>query len=181
MAIGQEAAVELYGSLSALLRTSRALAQRSREYGAAGTALGVLKTLRDGATRPGDLATGLQVDPSVISRAVVPLEDEGLIERSVDQQDGRATLLGLTDRGRARLSEVQQVYVEQLRQTLGTWSDDEAENAARLLARLEQALGDYRQSDAHGRQLSEVLTSSDTRSNDNTSSNGTTSTEEARA
>jgi len=191
MAIGHDTALELYGSLSALLRTSRALGQRSREYGAAGTALGVMKALRQGVARPGDLAGWLHVDPSVISRAVVPLEQEGLVERTVDRQDARAALLALTDRGRARLTEVQHVYVEQLRQTLDTWSDEEADAAARLLTRLEQALGDYQQPEAHRRQLSEVLTSngppatSNTRSDVNSSRTNSnrsrTSTEEAHA
>jgi DNA-binding MarR family transcriptional regulator len=157
MAIGTQTAVELFSSLSELLRTTRAIGQRSRDFGATGTALGILRTLNHGDARPGDLAVGLHVVPSVISRTVVPLEHEGLVERKVDPDDARASLLGLTELGRNRLREVQQVYVQQLCQTLQSWDDDEAEEAARLLGRLEEALAGYRQPEIHRRQLSEAL------------------------
>jgi DNA-binding MarR family transcriptional regulator len=157
LTIGHDAAVELFSSLSELIRTSRALAHRSKDLGATGTALGVLKTLRDQDARPGDLATALHVVPSVISRTIAPLEQEGLVERKVDPLDARASLLGLTTLGRERLSQVQQVYVRQLRQTFDSWTDEEAEQAVTLLARLDDALSTYSQSDSHRRQLSEAL------------------------
>ncbi|MET1006475.1 MAG: MarR family transcriptional regulator [Propionibacteriaceae bacterium] len=157
MAIEPKTAVELFGSLSALLRTTRAIAQRGRESGATSTSLGVLKTLQHGDLRPGDLATGLHVVPSVISRAVAPLEQEGLLERKVDPADARASLLGLTDLGRERVERVQRVFVDQLSQTLDGWTDDEAAQAAAVLFRLEQAFSSYRQPDSHRHQLTEAL------------------------
>ena len=157
MAIRQETAAELFSSLSALLRTTRAIGQRSRDLGASGTALGVLKALRHGDSRPGDLASALHVVPSVISRATAPLEAQGLVERKDDPQDARASLLGLTELGRSRLAELQQVYVEQLCQTLDGWTDEDAERAALLLARLEQALGSHPLSETHRQRLTEVL------------------------
>jgi DNA-binding MarR family transcriptional regulator len=160
MTIGQKSAYELYGSLSGLLRTARALGQHRRDFGATGTSLGVLKTLSRGDVRPGDLATALHVVPSVISRVIAPLEQEGLVERKVDPEDRRASLLGLTERGSHRLAQVQQVLVEQLSQTLESWSDDEVEQAAAVLNRLEAALSGYEQPDAHRRQLDDALTTS---------------------
>jgi DNA-binding MarR family transcriptional regulator len=159
MTIGQKTAYELYGSLSGLLRTARALGQHRRDLGATGTSLGVLKALSHGDVRPGDLATALHVVPSVISRVIAPLEQEGLVERKVDPEDRRASLLGLTERGRSRLAQVQEVLVEQLSQTLESWSDDEVEQASAVLNRLEAALSGYQQPDAHRRQLDEALTS----------------------
>jgi DNA-binding MarR family transcriptional regulator len=79
--ISQDAAAEVLSSLSGLLRTSRSISQRTRDLGATGTALGVLKVLEQGDARPGDLAATLHVDPSVISRAVAPLEQEALVVR----------------------------------------------------------------------------------------------------
>lgn len=157
MAIGQEAAVELFSSLSELIRSTRALGHRSKDMGATGTALGVLKSLRHGDARPGDLATALHVVPSVISRAIAPLEQDGLVERKVDPADARASLLGLTTLGRQRLSRVQQVYVQQLRETFASWTDAEAEQAAALLARLDEALTGYTAQESHRRQLTEAL------------------------
>jgi DNA-binding MarR family transcriptional regulator len=158
--IGQESATELFSSLTALLRTSRAQGQRSREMGATGTGLGVLKTLQQGDARPGDLAVSLQVVPSVISRAVAPLEQAGLVERKTDPADARASLLGLTDLGRQRLRQVQEVYVEQLRQAFGSWTDEEAEQAAAVLLRLEQSLSSYSTPESHQQQLSEAMLAS---------------------
>lgn len=157
MAIGQEAAVELFSSLTTLVRTTRAHGQRTRELGATGTALGVLKTLQLGDARPGDLATSLQVVPSVISRTVAPLELEGLVERKADPNDARASLLGLTELGRSRLRHVQELYVEQLRQAFDSWSDQEAEQATEVLERLEQALSSYAAPETHRQQLSEAM------------------------
>jgi DNA-binding MarR family transcriptional regulator len=159
MPIGHKSAVELYGSLSELLRTARALGQHGREFGATGTPLGVLKALRHGDVRPGDLATTLHVVPSVISRVIAPLEQDGLVERKVDPEDRRASLLGLTELGSRRLSQVQQVLVEQLSQTLESWTDDEVEQASVVLNRLEAALSGYQQPDVHRRQLHDALTS----------------------
>lgn len=157
MAIGQEAAVELFSSLTTLLRTTRAQGQRTGELGATGTALGVLKTLQLGDARPGDLAASLQVVPSVISRVVAPLEQEGLVERKADPGDARASLLGLTDLGRSRLRQVQEVYVEQLRQAFDSWTDDEAHQATAVLVRLEQYLSSYAAPEGHRQQLSEAM------------------------
>ncbi len=51
----------------------------------------------------GDLADRLLVAPSVASRVVATLEQDGLVERHPDPADARACLLGLTDLGRDRL------------------------------------------------------------------------------
>lgn len=157
MAIESEAATALFSSLSELLRNTRALGHRSKDLGATGTALGVLKVLSRGDARPGDLAMALHVVPSVISRTIAPLEQDGLVERKVDPQDARASLIGLTPLGGERLSRVQQVYVQQLREILDSWTDDEAAQAASLLVRLDDALSGYSQSETHRRELSEAL------------------------
>ena len=99
---GQQPAAELMSALTQLMRTSRATAHRqSQSLGPSGTPLGLLKALRDGDARPGDLAVRLCVAPSVVSRAVVPLEASGLIERRHDPDDARAWRLGLTALGAA--------------------------------------------------------------------------------
>jgi DNA-binding MarR family transcriptional regulator len=157
MAIGHDAAEELFGSLSRLLRSTRGLSHRNRELGATGTTLGVLKTLLLGDARPGDLAAALHVVPSVMSRTIGPLELDGLVERKPDPADARASLIGLTELGRQRLDAVQQVYVHQLRQTFASWTDDEAEQASRLLDRLEHSLAGYHQPEVHRQQLTEAL------------------------
>jgi DNA-binding MarR family transcriptional regulator len=141
MPLGQHQAAELVGSLGSLIRTARAVGQRNRtELGAAGTPLGILKTLVGGDARPSDIAAGLHVGPSVVSRAIVPLEREGLVERTCDPADARASLLRLTDRGRDRLGQLSLSTIERVQRVLHDWSDDDAELTTRLLGRLEQAI-----------------------------------------
>jgi len=138
---GQQPAAELMSALTQLMRTSRATAHRqSQTLGASGTPLGLLKALRDGDARPGDLAIRLCVAPSVVSRAVVPLEASGLIERRHDPDDARAWRLGLTARGAARLAEVQAAYVERFTELLRPWDEHDISEAARLMTLLEQTL-----------------------------------------
>src|SRR3954463_11408520 len=97
MPAGERPAAELLSALSQLMRTSRSVAQRqTQNLVPSGTPLGVLKALSDGDARPGDLATRLCVAPSVVSRAVVPLEASGLVERRHDPADARAWRLRLT-------------------------------------------------------------------------------------
>src|SRR5919112_77435 len=94
---------QLLDALSRLIRTSRAAGHRQQsEFGLSGTPLGILKALATGDARLGDLALRLQIAPSVVSRAVVPLEQSGLVERRTDPDDARATRLGLTEAGRGR-------------------------------------------------------------------------------
>src|SRR4051794_7389916 len=53
-----------------------------------------------GSVRLSELAAALQVDISTASRQVRKLEDAGLVARTPDANDGRASLLALTEHGR---------------------------------------------------------------------------------
>ena len=86
------ATADLLDVLGRLVRTARATSHRHQaEYGLSGTPLGILKALAVADARAGDLAARLQIAPSVVSRAVVPLEQAGLVERTTDPDDARAT------------------------------------------------------------------------------------------
>ena len=62
----------------------------------------VLKCLQnEGPLRAGALADCIHSDPSTVSRQVAALVKDGLLERRADPDDGRASLLVLTD-GRDR-------------------------------------------------------------------------------
>lgn len=58
-----------------------------------------------GPSRASDLAEHLCADPSTVSRQVATLVKSGLVERRADPDDGRASILVLTDLGRARAQE----------------------------------------------------------------------------
>jgi DNA-binding MarR family transcriptional regulator len=143
MTIGHENAANLFGALSALLRAGRAAGHRhANEMGAAGTAVAALKALQHGDCRPSELAARLHVGPSVVSRAIVPLEQDGLIERKPDPKDARACQLSLTRLGSERLDTLQQAYVERVRARFTDWSDADAVYATTVLAALERVLAD---------------------------------------
>jgi DNA-binding MarR family transcriptional regulator len=141
MPAGEQPAGELLSALSQLMRTSRSVAHRqSQSLGPSGTPLGLLKALSEGDARPGDLATRLCVAPSVVSRAVVPLEASGLVERRHDPDDARAWRLGLTGHGAEQLGAVQSAYVQRFTEMLEPWDEHDVTEAARLLTLLEQTL-----------------------------------------
>ena len=50
--------------------------------------------------RVSDLAACVELDASTVSRQIKQLEDKGIVERTADPADGRASLVRLTDDGR---------------------------------------------------------------------------------
>jgi DNA-binding MarR family transcriptional regulator len=94
----------------------------------------------DGPMRASMLAESAQTDPSTVSRQVASLVARGLIERGHDPLDGRAAVLGITERGRAFLQESERARNEFYRQVLSGWTDAEARLFAVQLARLADGL-----------------------------------------
>jgi DNA-binding MarR family transcriptional regulator len=132
---------QLLDALSGLIRTSRAAGQRQQaEFGLSGTPLGILKALATGDARPGDLAVRLQIAPSVISRAVAPLEQAALVERRTDPDDARASRLGLTPAGHRRLDEARQDFADRFAPLLDDWDPADISTLARLMGELEETI-----------------------------------------
>ena len=138
-----DAAADVLQSMVHLIRTTRAIAHRQTdELGITGTPLGILKKLAAGDARPSDLACVLQIAPSVVSRAVVPLEKAGLVERRPDPADARAWHLALTDLGRERLSARQEYVNVQFAAILADWEPDDVAQLAALMHRLDLAIAE---------------------------------------
>lgn len=136
------ATADLLDALGRLIRTSRAITQRQQSaFGFSGTPMGILKVLGRGDCRPGDLAVTLQIAPSVISRALAPLTQAGLVERHPDPADARAYQVGLTEAGRERLADSAAQLVDRFAELLGDWEADDIDGLARLLVRLETTIG----------------------------------------
>jgi DNA-binding MarR family transcriptional regulator len=93
----------------------------------------------DGPMRAATLAEALQSDPSTVSRQVAPLVQRGLLERRADPDDGRASLLVLTDKGHALMAEHDQVRLARFAEMLSGWTDSELSEFAELLARFTTA------------------------------------------
>jgi DNA-binding MarR family transcriptional regulator len=159
----QEAAV-LLGAVSALVRTARGIAhRRAQALGPSGTPYAVLKALALADARPGDLAVALSVSPSVISRALVPLEQHGLIERRQDAGDARAWVLTLAPHGRQTLEAHQQEYVALLAEAVADWDLEELQSATTALVRVERLFCDYAEQFRHRIAHTDVPTLPDTR------------------
>ncbi|KQZ89635.1 hypothetical protein ASD62_10285 [Phycicoccus sp. Root563] len=135
---------EVIAALASLIRASRAVArQRHDQLGASGTPLAVLKALahaEDEQARPGDLAVAAGVAPSVVSRVLPRLEEDGLVTRRRDEADARSCHIILTPEGREQLAAIQREYAELLGGALVDVPPEEVRRMPQTLGHLERAL-----------------------------------------
>jgi DNA-binding MarR family transcriptional regulator len=82
-----------------------------------------------------DLAAHCALDPSTISRAVAALVRDGLVQRTADPADGRASTLALTPHGREVLDGTTAWYEHQLAEALKAWSTEDLATLSALLER----------------------------------------------
>lgn len=87
-----------------------------------------------------DVATMLHSDVSTVSRQVSGLVSHGLLGKAPDPNDGRATLVSLTDAGRDALDDVQASRGEWFQGLLDGWHADEAHAFTNQMQRLGDAL-----------------------------------------
>ena len=104
------------------------------------SALVVIERLRPGSMRVNDLGASVGITSGGITRQVQDLEAKGLIEKKPDETDGRAAIVGLSNKGMdaARLADVIRDF--STRRALGEWEDEEVERVAPLLERLAEGL-----------------------------------------
>jgi DNA-binding MarR family transcriptional regulator len=108
--------------------------------GAERGSLPVLYLLRNGPSRASDLANHLNLDLSTVSRHVTSLHRQGLVDRSPDPADGRASLLQVTEQGEAVLRHAMDQRRALLTAALSSWTAAERATLATLLARLDDDL-----------------------------------------
>ena len=89
-----------------------------------------------GAQRATDLAAYFGVGKATISRQLKALEDLGLITRAPDPDDGRASLVHLTPRGRDRFRTVREARRAEYVRKLAKWDPAEVAELARLMHQL---------------------------------------------
>jgi len=103
----------------------------------------LLSTLNEqGARRAADLAELFSLDKGSVSRVVHQLVELGLVERTPDPGDGRASLLSVTPETVRRLGEVHGQRREHFDDRLVAWTPEEIEDLAERLGRFNLALGD---------------------------------------
>ena len=97
---------------------------------------------QEGAMGVKALAEGMGIDSSTVTRQVAPLVEAGLVKRTSHPEDGRAVVLALSPRGRARLEEVRLSRRRLMQVVTDDWTDDERETFCVLLTRFNVALSE---------------------------------------
>ena len=98
--------------------------------------------LHDGPVRASALSAAFDMDKGSVSRQVQHLLDLGLVDRTPDPDDGRATLLSVAEEGRRRLGDVAEHRRKLVAERLGDWSSDELAEFGAMLRRYNAALSD---------------------------------------
>ena len=93
-----------------------------------------------GTARISDIATTLHNDVSTVSRQVSSLVGLELLEKSADPNDGRASVVSLTERGRAALDRIQASRAEWFQGLLSDWEGPETAAFVERLRELGDAL-----------------------------------------
>ncbi len=132
--------MELRDDLHGLMKVLRVLKQQRHPVLPSGT-VGLLQAIDRGG-RLKDVAAACALDQSTTSRAVAAAERAGLVHRVADPHDGRASLLELTEAGRATLADAVLWYDALLAAALRDWSDEDVERFGTYLRRFATALHD---------------------------------------
>ena len=102
--------------------------------------LGLLAELdRHGPSRLTELAGRLQMELPHASRTARDLASAGLLAQAPDPDDGRATLLSVTRRGRTAVARYREASRSVLETALGDWPERRLSQLASLLADLNAA------------------------------------------
>jgi DNA-binding MarR family transcriptional regulator len=99
-----------------------------------------------GPCRQGALAESLGLDASTVSRHARTLASSGLVVTARDPEDGRATVLSISDAGLAFLSERLRAHRTTLQAAIEDFTEQERAELVRLLSRLAAALGEPKES-----------------------------------
>jgi DNA-binding MarR family transcriptional regulator len=132
---------EIERGLTTIVRWGNLPRVRERFTAVAGMALdrpsySVLFRLEEGPARLSDLAQKVGVDISTLSRQVHNLEAGGLVARSVMEEDRRAALLAVTDKGRDLVGRIRAAKRAAITEMLEHWTMDERAELGRVLGRL---------------------------------------------
>jgi DNA-binding MarR family transcriptional regulator len=89
------------------------------------------------------LAEGLGLELSTISRRVKALEERGLVVRTIDTEDRRISHLDLTAEGRQLFETLSASWRGMLAEVLADWPADDVDDLARLFTRFAVDLESY--------------------------------------
>ena len=139
MDAGHQLREELGSVLTAVRLVKQQISQRSPVPAAMASVLGAIDSHATGHAAGGchvkDLAARNVLDPSTVSRSVAALVKQGLVRRTADPDDGRASVLELTDEGRSALHDTHQRFEALLADALAGWDPQDLAEFAALLQR----------------------------------------------
>jgi DNA-binding MarR family transcriptional regulator len=98
------------------------------------------RLVTEGPKRLSTLAADMCVDLSVVSRQVAALEVAGLVTRTADPVDRRASLIAATDTGLKLFQRKREQFVALLREVLADWTPEERAELAHLMGRFNGAM-----------------------------------------
>ena len=129
------------GRLSRRLRTTRA----AREAGLTPTAISLLLSVaRTGPVRLSELAETEGINPTMLSRAVASMVQDGLLARSSDEGDRRAAWVQATAAGRRLAQRMRGERTSAVNQALEALSETERRRIEQALAALESLAEELR-------------------------------------
>jgi len=94
----------------------------------------------DGPARLSVLAEDMSLDLSTVSRQVAALEAAGLVARTTDTADRRASVIAPTGTGLEVFARNREIWGAALRELLADWTPDERSEFARLFTRLNESI-----------------------------------------
>lgn len=119
---------DLEQEVGVLIRRARRVVQARAEHvhpELSAPAYMILRFLKErGAVRASLIAECFETDKGAVSRQVQHAIELGLVERSADPDDRRASLLQLTATGEQGLADVDAARRERLKERLDEWDDD---------------------------------------------------------
>jgi DNA-binding MarR family transcriptional regulator len=129
------------GSLVRRLKCAIAERARGLDPGLQGASYLVLGWLAEhGPVRASAMVEVFKIDKGALSRQLQHLEELGLVERTPDPIDGRASLVSASPKAVRRLAEVDEQHRAVLGERLGDWSVEELSTFTRQLGRYNNAL-----------------------------------------
>ncbi|MFF3321643.1 MarR family winged helix-turn-helix transcriptional regulator [Streptomyces sp. NPDC002889] len=93
-----------------------------------------------GPVRQSELIKAVDLDPSTVTKMLQRLEQTGHVTRCPDPADRRAVVVEATDRSCALLADVSAAWTELERHTLAGLDEEERQELARLLGKVEANL-----------------------------------------
>ncbi|HET9030660.1 MAG TPA: MarR family transcriptional regulator [Candidatus Aquilonibacter sp.] len=125
-------------AIETLLSLASAHALVSRSLEPAGLSFAELRLLlslhaSEAGRRPTELAADLHLSPSGVTRALLPLEKRGIVERRRDEHDARASQVRLTEAGRTLVADASSLAGERSARLLRRLSVGQIKQLQRLL------------------------------------------------